>query len=263
LVGGTVFESNPPGRARRVAVGLLAASFTLGVAPVAVAAPPEPPPSFIDAATIRADEDRLVEGSPTVVRGTCNHLTFHTEQARRWTNNVHRLTDLTCREARWVWTTRPAWRDDMPYSVLRTSGAIRVPSPAVAERELVAPATTRYCKVWTTTKYRDWPFGNTLLSMRMEQTFRYDGVRVYPRQALLYPDTTTNGFRWHFSGVVNAQDVYSTIRAHTSERWSNFTSTGILGLGSVTTTLYTKIWTQANGDWATSHRDGLSECRNP
>jgi hypothetical protein len=263
-----VFRSNPPGRARRVGVGLLAAaSLALGAAPAAAATPAEPPPSFIDTAAspapVSAGSEVEVSGSPTMVRGTCNHLSFRTERARRWTNNVYRLTNLTCREARWVWTRRPGWRDDMPYSVLRTSGVVRLPSPAVAEGELGPHATMKFCKVWTTTKYRDWPFGNTLVSMRMEQTFGYDGLRVYPGPALLYPDTTTNGFRWHFSGVVSAQDFYSSIRAHTSERWSNFTSTGILGLGSVTTTLYTKIWKQANGDWATTHRDGLSDCRNP
>ena len=240
----------PPRHARRVAVGLLAAaSVTLGITPATAAAPSEPPPAS-PAAT-------------EAVSGTCNHLTFPSARAHRWTNHVYWLTDLNCRQARWVWTRRPAWRYDMPFSVLRTSGAVRVPSPALAEGDLGAQATRKYCTVWTTTKYRDWPFGNTLLSITMVQTFGYDGFRVYPGPARLYPDTTTNGFRWHFAGVVNAQDFYPTIYAHTSERWSNFTSTGILGLGSVTSTLYTKIWKQANGDWATSHKDGLSDCRNP
>jgi hypothetical protein len=151
----------------------------------------------------------------------------------------------------------------MPYSVLRTSGAVPIPNPAIAATTS-ASSTRRYCKVTTTTRYRDWPFGNTLLSMRMEQTFGYDDTRVFPGPVLLFPDTTANGFRWHFAGIVLEQDFYSsgTNRQHTSERWSNFTFTGILGLGSVTTTLYTRIWAQANGDWATSHDEGLADCQD-
>jgi hypothetical protein len=220
-------------RLRRASVGLLAVPLMVGLAPAAVSAEtPEPPEPPAHAPTVSTPAPMLTTG--------CNFLTFRTRRERRWVNNVHRLTDLSCREARWVRRRRPAWRGEMPFSVLRTSGAVPVANPAVAESELGAAGARRYCKVWTTTRYRDWPFGNTLLSMRMEQTFGYDDTRVYPGQVLLFPDTTANGFRWHFAGIVLEQDYYSSIRAHTSERWSNFTSTGVLGLGSVTTTLYTK-----------------------
>ena len=219
-------------------------------------------PATVTADTPEPHAPTVTTPAPMVGTG-CGFLTYRTRRARVWTNHVRGLTDLTCREARWVWRRRPAWRDDLPYRITWSAGAVRVPNPAIATATS-ASSTRRYCKVTTTTKYRDWPFGNTLLSMRMEQTFGYDDTRVYPGQVLLFPDTTANGFRWHFAGIVLEQDFYSsgTNRQHTSERWSNFTSTGILGLGSVTTTLYTKIWKQANGDWATSHDEGLADCQD-
>jgi hypothetical protein len=239
----------------RLAVG---AVLILGLAPVRVTAEtPEPhaPAPHAPAVT-----------TPALMATTgCNFPTFRTRRERRWTNHVHRLTDLRCREARWVWRRRPAWRDEMPFSVSSTSTAHRLPSPASTETGRASHTVRKWCEVTTTTRYKSspWPFTFTLFSVKMVQAFTYDGQTVAVGTPRFYPDSTANGFRWTFRGFVNRNDFYGPGNTtHTSEAWSQFATDGVLQIGSVHALIFTKIWSQANGDWATSHDKGLADCQN-
>jgi hypothetical protein len=186
---------------------------------------------------------------------------------RRWSTRVVRFTDLTCREARYVWRRQPSWRDELPTSVVRSGGAVRRPSPAVADNGTQA---THFCDVWTVTRYRapTFPFGHHVLwSVRMEQTFGYDYNRVtFVSPPRVSTDTTFNGFRWNPSGAPWGNDwwvpAWDEIQHH-SERWQSMESWAIPEIGVTHSTAHLWNWKQWNGDWSTSgDQSGLAGCRD-
>jgi hypothetical protein len=103
------------------------------------------------AAIDRVHSGPAVTTNTPVARVTtgCNHLVFHTRWARRWTNRVHRLTALTCWQARRTFRRAPSWRDELPTRVRRAAGDRRIPNPAVAglDQPAGATASTVYCWV--------------------------------------------------------------------------------------------------------------------
>src|SRR3954447_11557455 len=101
--------------ARAVAVALLAGSIVVGnVDPISLSA-------ATPGGVVSSQHVIMSAPVPRVASG-CNRLVFHTRRARRWVNRVHRLTDLSCREARRVSRRAPDWRDELPTSVRRTAG---------------------------------------------------------------------------------------------------------------------------------------------
>jgi hypothetical protein len=192
---------------------------------------------------------------------------------RRWSTRVVRLTDLTCREARYVWRHHPGWRDELPGNVVRAGGAVRIANPAVVARLNTANATlaTQYCKVWTRQQYRApiIPFGNHVLwTAHLEQTFGYDNASqvTWVGPVRVWADTTANGFRWHPDGAPWGNDwwVPAWMRLqHHSERFQKMTSVAIPNIGNTHSVAHLWNWKQWNGDWSTSgDHTGLAGCRD-
>ena len=206
--------------ARAVAIALLAGSIVVGnVDPISASA--APPGGVVSSPHVTTSAP-----VPQVATG-CNHLVFHTRRARRWVSRVHRLTDLSCRQARNVFRHQPGWRDELPTSVRRAVGDRRIPNPAVLGLDAPSGATasTVYCWVWTRESYRapTLPFGHhTLWSVTVGQTFAYDGHNVVALSApTVSPDTTRSGFRWFVDGAPWGFDAWQPFWArvqHTSER---------------------------------------------
>ena len=200
---------------------------------------------------------------------TCTPLTFASTAEREWVQRVTSYTDnLSCSNARWIYRNQPSARDEYPGNRLITSTATKLPSPAFQEG---AQAARQWCRITTVNRYRApiAPFGDhTLFSLRMTQEFSYDGLSVAVGPVVLDADTTANGWRWHWEGVVSASDVYfDTIRnnyQHQSDRYGKFATDGVppIGVAAVASTLRTMIWVQANGDWRTLNEDGLAGCGN-
>jgi hypothetical protein len=204
---------------------------------------------------------------PRVATG-CNHLVFHTRRARRWTNRVHRLTELTCREARRAFRRAPSWRDELPTRVRRASGDRRIPNPAVIglDHPAAAKASTVYCWVWTRESYRapTLPFGHhTLWSVTVGQTFAYDGHNVVAISApTVRPDTTRNGFRWFAEGAPWGFDSWQPFWArvqHTSERWQKMGTWSIPWIGPTHSTAHLRITVRGDGTWDTED-GGPGDC---
>ena len=194
----------------RAAVALLAGSMLVGnvdPTPTSAAAPGN---------VVNSQPDTATAPLRAVATG-CNHLVFHTRRERQWVNRVHRLTDLTCRQARRVYRRGPSWRDELPTRVRRAAGDRRIPNPAVVGLDEPAGATssTLYCWVWTRESYRapTFPFGHhTLWSVTVGQTFAYDGHNVIAISApTVRPDTTSNGFRWFADGAPWGFDVVAAV----------------------------------------------------
>ena len=188
-------------------------------------------------------------------------------------NAVNHTRPCTCWEARYVYRNQPSWRDDLPGNTVKTAGAFRIPSPAIAETELPeALHAPRYCTVWNLEQYRApiIPFGNHVLwSVRMEQTFAYDGFRV----VTVYPSRRTSGERTRpptgSAGTPTERRGATTRRTpawddlkHTSDRWQKLTSTAIPSIGITHSTPYLWVSKQWNGDWAATARTGLANCGN-
>jgi hypothetical protein len=238
-----------PGRA--VAAALLAGSMLVGnVDPIPTSA--ATPGSAVNSQHVTSNAP-----VPSVATG-CNHLVFHTRRARRWTNRVHRLTDLTCRQARRVYRRAPSWRDELPTRVRRAAGDRRIPNPAAVglHEPNGATANTVYCWVWTRERYRapTFPFGHhTLWSVTVGQTFAYDGHNVVAlSRPTVRPDTTGNGFRWFADGPPWGFDSWQPFWARvqrTSERWQKMGTWSIPWVGPTHSTAHLRI---------TVRRDGVS-----
>jgi hypothetical protein len=194
-------------------------------------------------------------------------IAFKSTTERTWVQRVHHQTDLTCREARYVYRNQASWRDEMPGNIYKAAGATPVPSPASwPERSLAA---TRFCRVWNLERYRApiVPFGRHVLwTVRMEQVFAYDGARVVavdrPR---VTTDTTANGFRWFADGPPWGNDWWTPTWAHlqhTSERWQKMGSWSIPHIGSTHSTAYLRITVRHDGYWEVDGERGLPGCRN-
>lgn len=201
-----------------------------------------------------------------VEAGGCDGVSFASGAERDWVEAVYDHTDMTCGESRWVYRNRPGLRDEFPGNHVWTSWATRVPSPAS-----VSAAGTEWCRITTVEKYRApvVPFGDhVLFSFRTERTFTYNGTAVGAGSAFVDADTTANGWRWHFDGVVAAQEGYIAVSGwnryqHQTDRWGKFSTDSVAELTGVHSTLHDRIWFQANGDWATMNTAGVSDCRNP
>lgn len=189
-------------------------------------------------------------------------ISFASDAEKNWVEAVYDHTDMTCLQTRWVYRNRPGLRDEFPGNHIWTSWATPVPSPAFST------AGTKWCRVTTVEKYRApiIPFGDhVLFSFRMDQTFAYNGSTVSTGLATINPDTTANGWRWHFDGIVASQEGYldGLHTQHQTDKWAGFSTDSVAELTSVHSTLHDKIWVQNNGDWATMNTNGLSDCRNP
>jgi hypothetical protein len=75
-------------------------------------------------------------------------IAFKSTTERSSVQRVHRHTDLTCREARYVYRNQPGWRHEMTGNVYKAAGANPVPSPASGPTT-GGTAATRFCRVWT------------------------------------------------------------------------------------------------------------------
>jgi hypothetical protein len=190
------------GRRRvRVAAAVLAGTVVLGVQPAGAESTAS---AELEPATVA--EPAILSPAPIAGRG-CLWLPHTRPRVRRWATRVVRLTDLTCREARYVWRRQPGWRDELPGNVARAGGAVSIANPAVVSRLNATNAmqATRYCKVWTRQQYRApiIPFGNHVLwTVKMEQTFGYDNASqvTWVGPVRVWTDTTANGSRWHADG---------------------------------------------------------------
>jgi hypothetical protein len=260
---GTVVRRARDGRAghrrMRLAAAVLAGSIVASVDPI-------PASAAID----RVHSGPAVTTNTPVARVTtgCNHLVFHTRWARRWTNRVHRLTALTCWQARRTFRRAPSWRDELPTRVRRAAGDRRIPNPAVAglDQPAGATASTVYCWVWTRESYRapTFPFGHhTLWSVTVGQTFAYDGHNVIAISApTVRPDTTRNGFRWYADGAPWGFDVWQPFWArvqHTSERWQKMGTWSIPWIGPTHSTAHLRITVRGDGTWDTED-GGPGDC---
>ena len=241
-----MFASNPPVSPRRVAVVLLTASFTLGLAPAAAAASPEPaPPPLIDAASIRADEDRLVEGATS-------------------------LTDLTATEARDIFRNRPDLAAMIPVAVtdvthVTTTSPSRGVESAASPRLPVPP---RWCRVWTQRKIRNRA-GMVLFSFKLTQSWRYNHTRVWPHTPRADWDVTNWGHwlgGWYYNGIVDSGGYYKSQRGlspyaiHRSYRTGQFRTADVAGGFTVNVPLFIEKW--YNGDWVSTTKYGLPGCQN-
>jgi hypothetical protein len=240
--------------ARAVAVALLAGSMLVGnVDPISTSAAA---PSGV----VHSQPVSSANGTVARVASGCNHLVFHTRRERQWTNRVHRLTDLTCRQARRVFRRAPSWRDELPTHVRRAAGDRRIPNPAVVGLDPLAGATanTLYCWVWTRESYRapTIPFGHhTLWSVTVGQTFAYDGHNVVAiSHPTVRPDATGNGFRWFPDGAPWGFDSWEPFwarRQHTSERWQKMGTWSIPWVGPTHSTAHLRITVRGDGAWDT------------
>jgi hypothetical protein len=207
-----------------------------------------------------------VPAASTASAHTCA-IGFHSNTERAWVQRVHRHTDLTCREARYVYRNPPGRRDEMPGNVYKAAGATPVPSPALTPTGSLAAV--RFCRVWNLERYRApiVPFGRHVLwTVRMEQVFGYDGNRVVavdrPR---VTTDTTANGFRWFADGPPWGNDWWTPTWArlqHSSERWQKMASWSIPQVGSAHATAYLRITVRGDGYWEVDGERGLPGCRN-
>jgi hypothetical protein len=193
-------------------------------------------------------------------------IAFNSNTERIWVQRVHRRTDLTCREARYIYRNEPGWRDEMPGNIHKAAGANPVPSPAAAQPS----GTTKYCRVWNLERYRApiVPFGRHVLwTVRMEQVFGYDGNRIVSIQTpRVTTDTTGNGFRWFADGPPWGNDWWTPIWArlqHTSERWQKMGSWSIPQIGSAHSTAYLRITVRRDGYWEVDGKRGLPNCQTP
>jgi hypothetical protein len=232
LVGGTVFKPNPPGRTRRVAVGLLAAaSLTLGAAPAAAATPPERLPLDISLGA----EEQFVAGATA-------------------------LTDLTAAQARDIFRQDPKLARQIPVSATFESGSAALPfAPAGDSRYVQYPR--RSCWVWSNVKYKSWG-GMTLFSFKVAQRWEHNGWRVFPSRMTHSTDTTSWGFLWYFNGIVDAGAYYVPINGrprggHHSYRIAQFKSQG----GSaVTVNLHNWIRKWYQGGWNIPSKNHVNGC---
>jgi hypothetical protein len=248
--------------ARAVAVALLAGSIVLGNVD------PTPTSAATPAAVVNSPPVTTANSPVPRVATGCNHLVFHTRRARHWTNRVHRLTDLTCRQARRVFRRAPSWRDELPTRIRRAAGDRRIPNPAAVglDQPVGATAGTVYCWVWTRESFRapTFPFGHhTLWSVTVGQTFAYDGHEVLAvSPPTVRPDTTRNGFRWFADGAPWGFDSWQPFWArvqHTSERWQKMGTWSIPWVGPTHSTAHLRITVRGDGSWDTED-GGPGDC---
>jgi hypothetical protein len=250
---------------RLAATVAMAGAVTVGATGAESAASAEPAPVTV--------VEPAISSPASIVRRGCLWLPDTRPRVRRWATRVVRLTDLTCREARYVWRRHPGWRDELPGNVARAGGAVKIANPAVVSRLNAAHRTqaTRYCKVWTRQQYRApiIPFGDQVLwTVHLEQTFGYDNTSqvTWVGPVRVWTDTTANGFRWHADGAPWGNDwwVPAWMRLqHHSERFQKMTSVAIPNIGNTHSVAHVWNWKQWNGDWSTSgDHTGLAGCRD-
>jgi hypothetical protein len=239
-----VFESNPPGRARRAVVGILAAaSFALGVAPATAATPPGPPPVS---------------------------TSMLTEQERAFVTGATQLTDLSAAEALDIFRNRPDLALMIPVSitdVVQSSASSPAGAPASATSANL-PVPVRSCWVWTRRKIRNRA-GMVLFSFRMAQRWEYNFTRVWPHTPRTTWDVTDWGAwlgGWHYNGIVDSGGYFKAVSGvsryalHRSYRTGQFKTAEVAGGITVNVPLF--IEKLYNGDWVSTTKFGLPGCRN-
>jgi hypothetical protein len=197
----------------------------------------------------------------------CSGITFANDTEKLWVQRVTTwTTNLTCLEARHIYRNYPGWRDEIPGNMVSASGVVA--SPALAEARTAGATIT--CTVWTRNKYRApvIPFGDHVLwSVYMEQSWGYNNnTVVWVSDPLIRTDTTTAGFRWRAGGAPWGQSwwvpadrrlQHHTDRNQPMESWAIHPT-----IGGVAAVSYVWNWKQWNGDWATTHNQGLAGCRD-
>jgi hypothetical protein len=197
---------------------------------------------------------------------TCSGITFANATEQDWVQRVTTWTsNLTCSNARYIYRNQPSWRDEMPGSMVATAGVVA--SPAVAEAAEAGATLT--CTVWTRNRYRApiIPFGDHVLwTFYMEQSWGYNNSTVvWVSDPITRTDKTANGFRWIADGAPWGQSWWVPADRrlqHHTDRNQKMTSQSIPNIGLVSSVSYLHNWKQWNGDWASSHDQGLAGCRD-
>jgi hypothetical protein len=196
----------------------------------------------------------------------CSGINFANDTEKLWVQRVTAFTtNLTCLNARYIYRNHPSWRDEIPGNVINASG-VRV-SPAFAEAEAAGATVT--CTVWTQNKYRApiIPFGDHVLwSFYMEQSWGYNNSTVvWVSDPIIRTNKTANGFRWFADGAPWGQSWWVPADRrlqHHTDRNQKMTSQSIPNIGQTHSVSYLHNWKQWNGDWATTHDQGLAGCRD-